>query len=287
MQGQIASITGIDFCIVILRHFFANASISGLGQSPPESMAAMLLRSELSAQAIQQGRAALVDEFFRVWPRPAIETSSKGTILVQEDDFADHSMLLLDGWVAFSKMLPDGETQIIDVMLPGDFALIGAVNAPVASCSVEALSDVRFISIRPAQANGPEPEMARLRDLMSAEIVRTQARTSEMLLRLGQGRAGSRIAYALLEFYVRLEAIGLVTESSFAFPMTQHKLGEFTGLSNVHVCRTMRRMERDGIISYPTNDDIVLCDIGTLCELAGIELEIFKQGVLARRARKI
>lgn len=247
----------------------------------------MLLERKPSVPVVSHSRARLVDLFLRVWPRPAIETVAKGTILVHEDDFADHSMLLLDGWVAFSKILPDGETQIIDVMLPGDFALIGAVNAPVAACSVEALSDVSYIRIRPAQANGPEPAMAKLRDLMAAEIVRTQARTSELLLRLGRGRAVSRVAYALLEFYVRLEAIGQVTENGFAFPMTQHRLGEFIGLSNVHVCRTMRRMERDGIISYPTNGDIVLCDIDALSDLAGIELEVFKHQVLVQRPSEL
>ncbi|WP_323035772.1 Crp/Fnr family transcriptional regulator [Pararhodobacter sp.] len=245
----------------------------------------MLRQSTSLEHADGQVHTALVDVFMRAWPRPVIESAGKGTILVNEDDFADHSMLLLDGWVAFSKMLPEGETQIIDVMLPGDFALIGAVNAAVATCSIEALSDVRFIRIRPTQANGPEPEMARLRDLMSAEIVRTQARTSELLLRLGKGRAASRVAYALLEFYVRLEAVGLVTDNGFVFPMTQHKIGEFTGLSNVHVCRTMRRFEREGIISYPTSGDIVLRDIGALCDVADIELKTFKQSVLAHRGR--
>lgn len=226
----------------------------------------------------------LIDLFLRIQPGAQIATARKGATLIREDDFADHSMLLLEGWIGFSKMLPDGETQIIDVMLAGDFALVGAANAPVASCSVEALSDARYINIRPAQANGPEPAMARLRELMAAEIVRTQSRTSELLLRMGRGSAANRVAYALLEFYVRLEATGLTRGTSFDFPMTQHKLGEFTGLSNVHVCRTMRRFERGGIISHPTPSEIDLCGMDALCELSGIDLEIFRSGILARRA---
>ncbi len=221
-----------------------------------------------------------VQAYMRVQPRPTIETAGKGQTLVCEDEFADHSMLLLEGWVALSKMLPDGETQIIDVMLPGDFALVGSVCAPVAACSVEALSDVRFITIRSSHANGPEPELAKLRELMAGEIVRTQARTAELLLRLGKGSAASRVAYALLEFYVRLEVIGLTNGTCFGFPMTQHKVGEFTGLSNVHVCRTMRRFERDGIISHPTPSEISLTDLDALCETAGIDLDVFRHEIL-------
>lgn len=230
------------------------------------------------------GCKTLAEIFLSIRPQPFVETAAKGHIIVHEDDFADHSMILLDGWVALSKMLPDGETQIIDVMLPGDFALIGATNAPVAACSVEALSDARFISIRPMQANGPEPEMARLRELIAGEIVRTQSRTAELLLRMGKGAAANRLAYALLELYVRLDAVGLVRNHRFMFPMTQHKFGEFIGLSNVHVCRTMRQLERKGIISYPSSSEIALSDIDTLCEIAGIDLVTFQHAILARRA---
>lgn len=243
----------------------------------------MQLQGKIIELPVRQNLQTLVDVFFQVQSQPSVEIARKGKIIVYEDDFADHSMILLDGWVAFSKMLPDGETQIIDVMLPGDFALIGAVNAPVSSCTVEALSAARFVNIRPSDANGPEPAMARLRELMAAEIVRTQARTAEILLRMGKGTAANRLAYALLEFYVRLEAIGLVKDNCFTFPMTQHKFGEFTGMSNVHVCRTMRRFERDGIISHPTRIDIVLRDINALCDIAGIDLGIFQNEILVQQ----
>jgi CRP-like cAMP-binding protein len=228
---------------------------------------------------------SLVDSFLGGQPKPRIEAAPKGRILVHQGDFTDESLLLLEGWLAFSKMLPEGETQIIDVLLPGDFALVGAVHAPVAACSVEALSDVRYITLRPAHANGPHPDMARLRELMAAEIVRTQSRTSELLLRMGRANAANRIAYALLEFHVRLEAVGLAEGGRFAFPMTQHKLGEFTGLSNVHVCRTMRRLERAGIIAHPAPGEIELRDMAALCDLSGIDLDAFRSEILARRRR--
>ena len=226
----------------------------------------------------------LVQAYLRVNPQPVIETARKGASILREDDFADHSMLLLEGWAALSKMLPEGETQIIDVLLPGDFALIGALHASVAACSVEALSDIRYVNIRRAQINGDGPEMANLRELAAAEIVHTQARTAELLLRLGRGSAASRIAYALLEFYIRLETIGLTDGNRFVFPMTQRKFGQFTGLSNVHVCRTLRRYERDGIVSHPAPSEIALNDLNALCEAAGIDLDTFRQEILLQRS---
>lgn len=226
---------------------------------------------------------SLTDLVMRLQARPQVETARKGRILLQEDAFADHSMLLLEGWVGLSKMLPEGEAQIIDVLLPGDLAMIGARRAPVSAFSVEALSDARYVSIRPSRLQGPAPEMAMLRDLIAAEMVRAQARTAEILLRMGRGTAANRLAYALLEFHARLGAVGLVRDNAFEFPMTQQRLGEFVGLSNVHVCRTMRRFAREGIVSHPADGHLRLDDLDALCGIAGVDLAALRNEILARR----
>lgn len=220
----------------------------------------------------------------RLEPCPRVRTELRGTTVVHQDDRATHSMLLLDGWMALSKMLPDGDIQIIGIMLPGDFALIGARHAPVAACSVEALSNVQFVDISATAANGYERHMDELRDFLAAEIVVAQARTSELLLRMGKGAAATRVAYALLELYIRLDAIGLVRDGAcFDFPLTQQQLGSFVGLSSVHVCRTLRRFERGGIVSYPTRTSIRLDDPNQLCEIAEVDLDALKGSILVHR----
>lgn len=209
--------------------------------------------------------------------------AARGTILTHEGDAADHALLLVDGWLALSKTLATGDRQIIDVMLPGDFAMVGTRLVAVAACSVEALSDIEYAVIRPAQANGPGDSRARLREAMAASILVTQARTSELLLRLGRSSAASRIAYALLELHMRLEALGRTRGATFDFPMTQEKLGEFTGLTNVHVCRTLRRFERAGLIAHPDAHSIALTDMTALCDIADIDLEMLRTQILLSR----
>ncbi|WP_099826950.1 Crp/Fnr family transcriptional regulator [Oceaniglobus indicus] len=215
-------------------------------------------------------------------PGMRVQRDPRGTILSHEGDFADHSMLLLEGWIGLSKSLPHGDTQIIDIMLPEDFALIGTQIVPVAACTVEALDDVEYILIHPATANGPSPALARLREIMAAAILTTQSRTSELLLRLGHGNAANRLAYALLELFVRLEYVGRTAGTTFDFPITQQKLGEFTGLTNVHVCRTLRRFERAGVIAYPDRRSIRLSDTGALADLAGVDMAILRDEILMR-----
>jgi len=212
-----------------------------------------------------------------------IETDAKGTSIISEGDDADKSLLLLEGWLAFTKMLPEGETQIIDIMLPGDFAILGSEYAPVSACSLDCLSDVRYLSLPSSRLNRDDPNLIELRKLMAAMIVATQARTAELVLRKGNASAANRTAYALLELFVRLQAINHVQDKQYHFPITQQQLGEFVGLSNVHVCRTMRRFERSGLISHPDSTHVKLDDIDALCEIAGIDLEVFANEILVRR----
>lgn len=122
-----------------------------------------------------------------------IRKAKRGTILVHENDPADYSLLLVKGWVALSKTLPSGDVQITDLMLPGDFALVGTRVVPVAANTIQALSDIEFAQIAPDEANGPDVASARLRHILAASILTTQSRTSELLLRLGRGNAANRM----------------------------------------------------------------------------------------------
>lgn len=227
-----------------------------------------------------------VDAYAALRPKQAVRRAIKGRTVVQESDYAAHSMLLLTGWAALSKTLPEGGVQIIDVMLPGDFSLIGAAVAPVAAFTVEALTDITYVTIPLEHVNGPAPEHAELRELLTAMLVTAQARMSELLLRMGRSSAACRLAYTLLELYVRLEHIGLTRNGRFVLPMNQHKLGEFAGLSNVHVCRTMRRFARSGLITHLDDHEIALNDPETLSGLAGIDLARFREEILLRRPQQ-
>lgn len=92
------------------------------------------------------------------------------------------------------------------------------------------------------------------------------------MLRLGHGSAETRVCYAIIEIYLRLEAIGETQGKAFQIPMMKKQLGQFTGLSNVHVCRTLRRLSRQGgIRSLGTSMKIL--DIEAICRVADANLD--------------
>jgi len=60
--------------------------------------------------------------------------------------------------------------------------------------------------------------------------------------------------------YVRLRAVGLVNGQAFQMPVTQAELGDATGMSTVHVNRTLQELRRNGLISTPNNGRVVIED---------------------------
>jgi CRP-like cAMP-binding protein len=102
------------------------------------------------------------------------------------------------------------------------------------------------------------------------------------MLRLGKGSAETRIAYAIIELCIRLGMIGKVPDCGFHIPLTQQQLGEFVGLSSVHVCRTMRRLTRLGVISMEGHMDITIHNMDALAEIAGVDPDALENEIIPR-----
>ncbi|RYE01518.1 MAG: helix-turn-helix domain-containing protein, partial [Sphingomonadales bacterium] len=62
------------------------------------------------------------------------------------------------------------------------------------------------------------------------------------------GDAVTRVAHMLCEFAVRREAAGLGSPESFELPMTQQDIADATGLTSVHVNRTLRALENADVL---------------------------------------
>ncbi|WP_397543970.1 helix-turn-helix domain-containing protein [Roseovarius salis] len=213
------------------------------------------------------------------FPRHVQSFRDNSTLLL-EDEECRSVFYLIDGWLALSKSLTEGQTQIIDFALPGEIVDPVSGDGVTSNVTVEALSDGAVIAVPYA---GWERMTDDWRDLNHAlhriESAQT-ARRSERMLRLGKASAETRVAYALLEFCVRIDAACDRSSPAFHVPLTQQQLGDYVGLSSVHVCRTMRRMSRNGIIVMTNHMDIRVLDPQAMAALAGIDRENLRRRIL-------
>lgn len=222
-----------------------------------------------------------LDALFRQFSHPF----RQGRTLLLEGDSCDAIYFVRDGWLSLSKSLEDGQNQIIDFVLPGDMADPTAADGAAAYMSVDALTDGTLAAIPVAQwdrlvATSPDVFQA-LRSLDAAR----RARRAERILRLAKGTAEMRVAYALMEFCVRVKPDDAGAPCQFHVPLTQQLLGEYVGLSSVHVCRTMRRMVRNGILEMKDHMSIRVFDPDALAALAHIDVQSLKRAILPDKRR--
>jgi CRP-like cAMP-binding protein len=156
--------------------------------------------------------------------------------------------LMLSGWACRYKDLPDGRRQIVGLFIPGDFCDLNVYILQHLDHSIGAITPVTYLAIPPARLDElvnthPRVGQALLwHELVSASIMR------EWLLNLGQRSAFERIAHLFIELFLRMRAIEHTEGDSCPFPLTQSDLADATGLTPVHINRTLQEMRREGLI---------------------------------------
>jgi CRP-like cAMP-binding protein len=76
---------------------------------------------------------------------------------------------------------------------------------------------------------------------------REESYIDENLLSAGQRSAAERIAALIVILYKRADALALVADQTFAFPLSQQHIADALGLSLVHTNKTLARLRRMGM----------------------------------------
>jgi CRP-like cAMP-binding protein len=169
--------------------------------------------------------------------------------LVREGEKPTRSCLLLEGFAFRHKVLVDGARSISAIHMKGDVVDLQNSLLGTADHSVQTLTRCRvaFIpreEIRRIAFAFPNVGLAMWYDtLVDGSIFR------EWIANVARRDAAARLAHLLCEFGLRLEAIGLGDRVSYELPMTQEQLADATGLTPVHVNRTLKDLEERGLIA--------------------------------------
>lgn len=171
--------------------------------------------------------------------------------LVRLDERVDHASLIVAGVVGRFGQNTDGERQITTMHIAGDMADLHSVVLPVATSALQALSPttvvrIPHVAIRAAAASYPAVAEAFWRDCVVDSAILAQ-----WVVNVGRRDARERIAHLLCEMGVRIAgATAGAREIVFDLPITQTHLADATGMSAVHVNRTLQNLRRDGLIKW-------------------------------------
>lgn len=168
--------------------------------------------------------------------------------LIREGDHPRYVHLIVEGWACRYKTLPDGRRQIVAFFLPGDFCDLNVYVLREMDHSVGAITKLRIADIGREDMDALTESHPRITQALWWHELVAAAIQREWTLNLGQRSAFERIAHLMVELFLRLEVVGLTNGNSCDFPLTQNDIADATGLTAVHVNRTLQELRRAGLI---------------------------------------
>ncbi|MBO9713293.1 Crp/Fnr family transcriptional regulator [Sphingomonas sp.] len=189
-------------------------------------------------------------------------TLPEGQVVISAGDPAAICANLVSGVLKVVRDDPEGRTQIVGLLFPGD--LVGELFVDQATDTVVALSPVDLcVYPRRALEDVLDRHPAALRLLLRRALA-TLAETHKWMLMLGRRQAPEKVAAFLLDMERRVGGGG-----EYLLPMGRAAIGEVLGLTIETVSRQMTAMKRAGLIALPGGRRVRLLDRGALARIAG------------------
>jgi CRP-like cAMP-binding protein len=172
-----------------------------------------------------------------------------GRDLVEQGQTEQSAYVLASGWAFSYKLLADGQRQIVDFQIPGDFLGLRSLLMHVSDHSVEPITDIEVTEVLRNDLLGAFTQTPRLATAILLAASRDEAMVVEHLVSIGRRDAAERTAHFLLELGSRLTLVGLGSKAGFDCPLTQYLMADALGLSAVHVNRVLRQLREDGLVT--------------------------------------
>jgi CRP-like cAMP-binding protein len=180
-----------------------------------------------------------------------------GAEIIRAGEDSPEIYTLYSGWAFRFKTLPDGRRQILNFLLPGDLLGLQAAMFDAAQHGIEALTDVQLCLLPRRKVWALFGEMPGLAFDITWLGAREESHVDENLTSAGRRTAAERTAALIIILYKRADALRLVVDKTFAFPLTQQHIADALGLSLVHTNKTLARLQRLGMFTR-TNKSLTL-----------------------------
>jgi CRP-like cAMP-binding protein len=186
-----------------------------------------------------------------------IRTLPPGKVIVRAGVELSECTLLFDGIVGRYKDLADGQRQIMEVHVTGDFLdlhsfLLKRLEHVVGSMTPVRMAIVPHDAVR--RITETQPHLTRIlwfSTLLDAAIHR------EKILSVGRRSAVARLAHLFCELAVRLGIVGKADEKGYRLELTQTDLADVTGLTAIHVNRMLKKLRDGGLMTFRGSEVVI------------------------------
>jgi CRP-like cAMP-binding protein len=176
------------------------------------------------------------------------EDYAAGQDILTEGQKMDECHVVVSGLAARYKLLPNGGRQIMAFLVPGDLCDAEVFVLEEMDHSVYALVPTRCAIIKAATMKDMLREISCLAEALWWGTMTDLAVLRERIVDHGRRDAHERIAHLIYELLIRYRLIEAMEDAEFPFPITQEELADATGMTPVHVSRTLRQLRAEGLV---------------------------------------
>lgn len=191
----------------------------------------------------------------------------RGTCIIRSGQEVTHSLLLVEGFACRSKMMRDGNRQILEINLAGDFVDLHGLLLQRLDHNLETITDCTLAFAPHEGLRALTVEHPHLTRLLWLHTVIDAAIHRESVISIARRPAIGRIAHLFLELQIRMSLVGRGDTQTFELPLTQPELGEIAGLTSVHINRTLKIMREQGLATF-RKGRVELLDMDALRKVA-------------------
>lgn len=170
--------------------------------------------------------------------------------VIRAGKILENSTLLISGIMCRYKDLSQGQRQITELHVAGDFVDLHSFTLKFLDHSILTLTPCRVVQVpheKLREITERHPHLTRVywfATSLDAAIHR------EWEVSLGRRTAIQRTAHLFCELQVRLGIVGLTDAHSYTLPIIQSTLAECLGLTPVHVNRVLRDLRERGLVEF-------------------------------------
>ncbi len=188
--------------------------------------------------------------------------------ILVEDQPINQCHVILSGLAIRYKLLPDGERQILAFLIPGDLCDAEVFVLDRMDHSVSAVTPTTCAVISADTMRTLLREISPMSEALWWGTMTDLAVLRERLVDIGRRDARERIAHLIYEMLVRYRTIGETDDDVMPWPITQDELADATGLTTVHINRTLRQLREEGLID-PNRREMRVLDADRLRQVSG------------------
>lgn len=200
--------------------------------------------------------------------------------LVREGDKPGPFLIFMSGWGCRYKLVPNGQRQVVALLMPGDSCDIHADALVEMDHTISVITPATIATISRAEMDDVIKHHPHIVQALYVSQLVDEGTTRAWIVSMGRRSSIERVAHLMCELYLRAQNVGLTTDHTMLLPLTQTLLADCLGMTAVHINRVLRDLREVGAMEI-SRGSLRITNPDQLVRIAG-----FDENYLHRRLQQ-